>query len=370
LESHLNRERIMATVLALPSMPRSRPTDTEAWRAVADRDATYDGQFVYAVVSTRVYCRPSCPSRRPSRENVSFFASADAAERAGFRACKRCEPRAELTTGAAAIARAREYLDANGERAVGLAELAAHAGLSASHLQRSFKRVVGMSPKEYQHAQRVRQFKTRLRAGDTVSRATYEAGFGSSSRVYERADAMLGMTPAAFRRGGAGVRIRYTVAELPIGRVLVATTDRGVCAVELGATDAEVEAALEADFPKATIERSDDDHQRWVRAVLDRVRDPRSAHNGEIPLDVGGTAFQQRVWRALQQIPAGERRSYREIAAAIGQPSASRAVARACATNRAAVVIPCHRVVREDGGLSGYKWGPERKRRLLDEEAG
>ncbi|HEY7395274.1 MAG TPA: methylated-DNA--[protein]-cysteine S-methyltransferase, partial [Gemmatimonadaceae bacterium] len=232
----------------------------------------------------------------------------------------------------------------------------------------SFKRVVGLSPKEYQHAERVRQFKSRLRAGDTVSRATYEAGFGSSSRVYERSDAMLGMTPASFRRGGAGVHIRYTVSELPIGHVLVATTERGVCAVELGASDAEVTQALEADFPNATIERSDEDQHRWVHSVLERIRDPRHARGGEIPLDVGGSAFQQRVWKALQEIPAGERRSYRQVAAAIGRPSATRAVARACATNRVAIVIPCHRVVREDGGPSGYKWGVERKRRLLDEE--
>jgi AraC family transcriptional regulator of adaptative response/methylated-DNA-[protein]-cysteine methyltransferase len=252
---------------------------------------------------------------------------------------------------------------------VSLAELSEHAGVSASHLQRSFKRVVGMSPKEYQHTRRVEQFKSRLRAGDTVSRATYEAGFGSSSRVYENADVMLGMTPASFRRGGAGVRIEYTIASAPVGRVLVATTDRGVCAVELGASDDDVTRALAADFPNATIERSDRAHGDWVRAVLERVRDPRNAR-GDIPLDVAGTSFQQQVWKALRDIPAGERRSYREVAASIGRPSATRAVARACATNRVAVVIPCHRVVREDGALSGYKWGVERKRRLLDDEQG
>jgi AraC family transcriptional regulator of adaptative response/methylated-DNA-[protein]-cysteine methyltransferase len=363
----------MATQLADPQMTSpspSRPTDSEAWRAVADRDARYDGRFVYAVESTRVYCRPSCPSRRPLRENVRFYSAASDAERAGFRACKRCDPRDERggSETERAIETARVYLDTHADRAVSLAELAAHAGVSASHLQRSFKRVVGLSPKEYQHAQRVRQFKSRLRAGDTVSRATYEAGFGSSSRVYERSDAMLGMTPASFRRGGAGVHIRFTIAELPIGRVLVATTERGVCAVELGASNAEVTRALESDFPKATIEQSDDDHHRWVRSVLERIRDPRHARGGDIPLDVGGTAFQQRVWKALQEIPVGERRSYRDVAAAIGRPSATRAVAQACATNRVAVVIPCHRVVREDGELAGYKWGVARKRRLLDEE--
>ena len=227
-----------------------------------------------------------------------------------------------------------------------------------------------MSPKAYQDAKRLSLFKSRLRAGDTVSRATYEAGFGSSSRVYERSDAMLGMTPASFRRGGAGVHITYTIAEAPIGRVLVATTPRGVCAVELGSSDAAVERALRNDFPHATLERNDEPGRTWVRAVLERVRRPRQSSGDSIPLDVDGTAFQMRVWKALQEIPAGESRSYQEVAESIGQPNASRAVARACATNRVAVVIPCHRVIRADGQSAGYKWGVERKRRLLDEEAG
>jgi AraC family transcriptional regulator of adaptative response/methylated-DNA-[protein]-cysteine methyltransferase len=345
-------------------------TDSDPWRAVAERDARFDGQFVYAVETTRVYCRPSCPSRRPKRENVRFYSAAADAERAGFRACKRCEPAAERLSAERTIERARAFLEANLDRSVSLAELAEHVGLSASHLQRSFTRALGVSPAEYQRAQRVGQLKTRLRAGDTVSRATYEAGFGSSSRVYERADEFLGMTPASYRRGGAGVRIRYTIAELPIGRVLVATTDRGVCAVELGATDDDVVRALTSDFPNAVIVRDDVEPRDWARAVIERVRDPRRTPSGEIPLDIGGTAFQQRVWKALREIPVGERRSYREVANAIGAPTATRAVARACATNRVAVVIPCHRVVREDGSLSGYKWGVDRKRQLLDDEAG
>ncbi len=346
-------------------------SDAEAWNAVEQRDARYDGRFVYAVRSTKIYCRPSCASRRPSRANVGFFATCDDAERAGYRACLRCEPRRDKagSASARAIEAARSYLDLNVDRAVPLAELATRAGLSPSHLQRSFKRALGVSPKEYQDAQRVSRFKSRLRAGDTVSRATYEAGFGSSSRVYERSDAMLGMTPASYRRGGAGVRIAYTIADAPIGRVLVATTDRGVCAVELGENDADVERALRSDFPQATIERSDETHHTWVRAVLDRIRDPHRSRPNRIPLDVDGTAFQQQVWRALQDIPAGERRSYREVAESIGRPTAARAVARACATNRIAVVVPCHRVVGARGDLSGYKWGVERKRRLLDGES-
>lgn len=362
----------MATMAADTRTPTPRPTDAEAWRAVETRDARYDGAVIYAVRSTHIYCRPSCPSRRPSRENVSFYASADAAERAGYRACLRCDPRGERgdTAAAKAIEKARAYLDENVDRAVSLSELASHVGVSASHLQRSFKSVVGVSPKAYQDAGRVRRFKSRLRAGDTVSRATYEAGFGSSSRVYERTDDMLGMTPATYKSGGAGVHIGYTIADAPVGRVLVAATSRGVCAVELGANDAEVERALRADFPKATIERNDEQHLTWVRAVLDRVRSPRRVRANRIPLDVTGTAFQRQVWTALQEIPSGERRTYSEIAEAVGRPTATRAVARACATNRVAVVIPCHRVVRASGELAGYKWGVARKKRLLAEEAG
>jgi AraC family transcriptional regulator, regulatory protein of adaptative response / methylated-DNA-[protein]-cysteine methyltransferase len=242
--------------------------------------------------------------------------------------------------------------------------------LSPSHLQRSFARIVGVSPKQYQDARRVDRFKSRLRAGDTVSRATYEAGFGSSSRVYEKSNEVLGMTPAAYRKGGAGVQIAYTISDAPLGRVLVATTDRGVCAVEIGSTDVEVERALARDFPNAEIARDDAAHQTWVRAVVERVRQPNAAKANRIPLDVSGTAFQMKVWAALQAIPVGEQRSYKEVAESLGNANAVRAVARACATNKVAVVIPCHRVVREDGKLAGYKWGVDRKRRLLDEEVG
>lgn len=359
----------MATMAAV----RDKHTINEklAWRALEERDASQDGAFVYAVRTTGIYCKPSCASRRPRRENVEFFALPDDAERAGYRACKRCEPRSadgESTT-ARVIARARAFLDANDDRKVPLAELASHAGMSASHLQREFKRALGVSPAEYQTAARVDRFKSRLRAGDTVSRATYEAGFGSSSRVYEKSDAVLGMTPAAYRRGGAGERITYTIANAPLGRVLVATTDRGVCAVEIGETNADVERTLRADFPNATLVRDDERHHTWVRAVVDRVRDPRAHRGNRIPLDVSGTAFQQLVWKALQEIPAGERRTYREVAESIGRPTAARAVARACATNRVAVVIPCHRVVAGNGDVSGYKWGVDRKRRLLTDES-
>jgi AraC family transcriptional regulator of adaptative response/methylated-DNA-[protein]-cysteine methyltransferase len=358
----------MATMAA--DIGRNTVSADAAWRAVTSRDAAYDGHFVYAVKTTRIYCKPSCGSRRPLRGNVEFFATPGDAEAAGYRACRRCKPTSDAhdsaTTRGVAVARA--YLDANAGRRVPLAELAEHARLSPSHLQRSFTEMVGVSPRAYQQAQRMTRFKSRLRAGDTVSRATYEAGFSSSSRVYEKSTEVLGMTPAAYRRGGAGVRIAYTIADTSIGRVLVATTDRGVCAVEIGASDADVEAALRRDFPNAAIERDDDAHPVWVRAVLDRIRHPASARSNRVPLDVNGTAFQMKVWAALQEIPAGERRTYTDVAASIGQPSAARAVARACATNRLAVVIPCHRVVRGDGSLAGYKWGVDRKAKLLGEE--
>jgi AraC family transcriptional regulator of adaptative response/methylated-DNA-[protein]-cysteine methyltransferase len=354
---------------------RIDPNDTRdenaRWAAVETRDASRDGAFVYGVTSTGVYCRPSCPSRRPARANARFFNSPRDAEAAGFRPCLRCKPNddAARSATAAGVERARAYLDANNDRGVSLAELSRASGLSASHLQRSFKRIVGVSPRQYQAAMRLTRFKSRLRAGDTVSRATYEAGFGSSSRVYEKSNDALGMTPASFRRGGAGVAMTYTIADCPLGRVLVATTALGVCAVEIGGTDADVERRLRADFPKASIARDDEAHATWVRAVLDRVRSPGQAVSNRIPLDLDGTEFQLKVWAALQAIPAGGRRSYQEVARAIGQPSAMRAVARACASNKVAVVVPCHRVVRSDGKTSGYKWGDDRKRRLLDDEA-
>lgn len=351
-------------------MSKQQKIDDARWAIVERRDAKHEGEFVFGVASTGIYCRPGCAARTPRRENVAFFDTPERAEAAGFRACKRCKPRASRSDIERAVERAKAYLDGAGERRVDLSELAGAIGVSAAHLQRSFKRIVGVSPREYQSARRLTQLKSRLRAGDTVSRATYEAGFGSSSRVYENANNTLGMTPAAFRKGGAGTRILYTIHDAPIGRVLVASTERGVCAVELGSSDAEVERVLRRDFPNATIARDDEAHATWVRAVLDRVRSPAGNAANRIPLDLKGTQFQMNVWSALQRIPAGELRSYREIAESIGQPTATRAVALACASNKVAIVVPCHRVVREDGAPSGYKWGLARKRRLQEEEAG
>ncbi|MDE3152204.1 MAG: bifunctional DNA-binding transcriptional regulator/O6-methylguanine-DNA methyltransferase Ada [Gemmatimonadota bacterium] len=343
------------------------PAPETAWRAVRDRDPRFDGRFVYGVSSTGVFCRPSCASRRPRRDRVRFFADASAAREAGFRACKRCHPESGAQSRRdAAVSAAVEYLQANAERAVTLVALAAHVGLSPYHLQRAFTAAVGVSPAAYRDALRHRRFVERLRAGDTVSRATYEAGFGSSSRVYGRPEVRSALTPAAFRQRAQGRRIQFVTAAVPLGRLLVAFTDDGVCAVELGDDDATLERRLRAHFANAEIAHAAGGANAWVRAIAQQSggRAPGTV----VPLDVQGTAFQWKVWRALQRIPLGETRTYADVAADIGKPSAVRAVASACARNPVALAVPCHRVVRSDGGLGGYRWGTERKRRLLDAE--
>lgn len=357
----------------MPTTFRAEPATTPvldgdtAWRAVQRRDPRFDGQFVYAVRSTRIYCRPSCPSRRPARERVAFYSAPAAAEEAGYRACRRCHPReAQLAPAAMAVEKARLYIEARPDQLITLTSLADVVGLSPFHLQRTFKRLLGVSPREYQDSLRVSRFKSRLRAGDTVSRATYEAGFGSSSRVYERSDKTLGMTPAAFRRGGLGMHITYAIVDSPFGKLLVGATDRGVCAVALGDSSEGLVGKLRADFPGAEIERGDDMHGEWVEEIVGHIGGGNLGLN--VPLDVQGTAFQQQVWALLRKIPSGRTRSYGEIASELGNPRATRAVAQACASNKIAVVIPCHRVIRNDGELGGYKWGVERKKTLLERE--
>jgi AraC family transcriptional regulator of adaptative response/methylated-DNA-[protein]-cysteine methyltransferase len=343
------------------------PDNATAWRAVQQRDRRYDGQFVYAVSSTRIFCRPSCSSRRPTKSRVEFFGSPDDAVRAGYRACKRCRPtNSEAPRIDRAVARASAFLSRHLDQPVTLATLASEVGVSAFHLQRAFKRALGISPRQYHDAERRRLLATRLRKGDTVSRATYEAGFSSSSRVYERARTSMGMTPAAVRKGGAGARIQFGIVSSTLGRLLVAYTERGVCAVAIGEDDRQLERAFRADFPDAQIHAAGATIHEWIAAIVKTVEgeDPGAA----IPLDARGTAFQWRVWNALQQIPRGTTLSYSDVARKIGQPSAVRAVARACATNPVALVIPCHRVVREDGGLGGYRWGVGRKEELLKRE--
>ncbi|HET6798867.1 MAG TPA: bifunctional DNA-binding transcriptional regulator/O6-methylguanine-DNA methyltransferase Ada [Gemmatimonadales bacterium] len=340
--------------------------DQQRWEAVLGRDQTQDGQFVYAVASTGIYCRPSCPSRRPFRNRVRFFSGPDAAEAAGYRACLRCAPRADLAPSRQQIERAREYLDQHWDETVTLERLSQVTQLSRYHLQRAFKQVIGLTPKGYASIQRLERMKSRLKEGDTVSRATYEAGFGSGSRAYEHARKGLGMTPGTYRNGGRGMRIRFSIVETEHDQLLIAGTDRGLCAVMLGEDHTTLEASLRREYPAAVLERDDEGLEPWAQSIRDQL----GSDDELLPLalDVGGSPFQWQVWEALQKIPRGETRSYQAIARQLGRPTAARAVARACASNRVALVIPCHRAVRGDGSLGGYRWGVERKRRLLQDE--
>jgi AraC family transcriptional regulator of adaptative response/methylated-DNA-[protein]-cysteine methyltransferase len=340
------------------------------WQAVQTRDASADGMFIYAVRSTGIYCRPTCPSRRPNREQVMFFRLPEAAEQAGFRACQRCHPRdaAPHEPQLELIQQACRYIAEHVECAPTLDEIGRAVGLSPYHLQRTFKRLMGITPRQYAEACRVGRFKARLKQGDDVTTAIYEAGYGSSSRIYGQAPARLGMTPATYRRGGLGAEIGYALADTRLGRLLVAATEHGVCFVSLGDDDAALEAALANEYPAAAIVRDDGGAglAGWVEAILGYLNGEEP--HLELPLDIQATAFQWRVYEALRAIPRGGTRSYRAVAEALGQPTAARAVARACATNPVALVVPCHRVIGEDGGLRGYRWGVERKRALLDQE--
>ncbi len=338
------------------------------WQAVLRRESSADGVFVYAVQSTGIYCRPSCPSRRPNRAHVLFFSLPELAEQAGFRPCKRCLPHEAAAPDPQVdmIRRVCRYIEAHVEESPTLSELGAYVGLSPSHLQRTFKRIVGVTPRQYLETHRIRQLKSRLKEGDDVTTALYEAGYGASSRLYEKAPSSLGMTPGTYRRGGEGMHIHYTIVDSPLGRLLVGATGRGICAVSLGDSDGELEAALFEDYPAAEITRDQEGLGEWVSALLGYL-DGRRPHL-DLPLDVQATAFQCMVWKELQAIPYGATRSYSEIAEAIGRPKAVRAVARACATNRVSLVVPCHRVVRRDGSLGGYRWGLDRKRDLLARE--
>ena len=331
---------------------------TERWQAVLARDRRCDGAFVYAVRSTGIYCRPSCASRRPRRTQVTFFPIPEAAEREGFRACLRCHP-ADVNgsdPGVALVRDACRTLDA-GEK----------PNVDPHRLARAFKRVLGITPKQYVAARRVARFKDELKRRKQVSPALYEAGYSSTSRVYERTHAQLGMTPATYARGGAGVDIVFVTVPTSLGRLLVAATERGVCRVMLGNNAAQLESGLRTEFDAAHVRQ---EQGGKLEGFVDAIRaylEGREPHL-DLPLDIRATAFQRRVWQELQRIPFGETRTYAEIATTIGQPTAARAVARACATNPAALVIPCHRVVREDGELGGYRWGVERKRALLENE--
>ena len=342
--------------------------DEARWEAVRRRDPAFDGKFFFAVRTTGVYCRPSCASRAAKRENVSFYATAEAAERAGYRACKRCRPD---KLGAAdpkveAVRKACEMI-ATAEEAPKLADLAARAGMSPFHFHRLFKTVAGVTPKAYAAQMQARRAADRLLTAGTVTEAIYDAGFNSSSRFYETAAARLGMTPTAARRGGEGASIRFAIGQASLGAVLVAATDKGVCAITLGDHPDVLARELQDRFPRAELVGGDAAFERMVAMVVGLVEAP--GQRLDLPLDIRGTAFQERVWQALRAIPPGRTATYAEIARAVGQPKAVRAVAQACAANPLAVAIPCHRVVRTDGDLSGYRWGVERKRELLAREA-
>jgi AraC family transcriptional regulator of adaptative response/methylated-DNA-[protein]-cysteine methyltransferase len=339
-----------------------------------------DGAFVYAVRSTGIYCRPSCPSRKPRREQVVFFPIPEAAEQQGFRACQRCRPRTihlrdPRTEAVARVCREIEVrirTEAEGDNNVRLtlATLGRSVGMGSHQLERAFRRVMGITPRQYADAQRMRRLKSSLKKGDDVTTALYDAGFGSSSRLYERAPSQLGMTPATYRQGGAGMQIHYTIVDSPLGRLLVAATERGISALYLGERDAPLEAALRKEYPRAEIDKSSSGSKNlggWVSEILAHLRG-KEPHL-DLPTDVQATAFRRHVWEELRRIPYGATRTYTEIARAIGQPRAIRAVARACATNPVSVVVPCHRVVRADGKLAGYRWGLSRKQALLDHES-
>lgn len=338
------------------------------WQSLVNRDATADGAFVYAVKTTGVYCRPSCPSRMPKRSNVVFYDTTAAAEAAGYRACRRCNPKGRsLAEAAAAVVAEACRMIENADEMPGLEALAAAVGLSPSHFHRQFKSVTGLTPRAYGAAQRARRVRAELGDGATsVTSAIYGAGFNSSSRFYEKADQVLGMTPSAFKRGGKDAEIRFAVGECSLGAILVARSAKGVCAISLGDHPEQLVHDLEDRFPNARLIGGDADFEQLVARVVGFVEAPGTGL--DLPLDVRGTAFQERVWRALREIPRGETASYAEIARRIGEPRAVRAVAQACGANPVALAIPCHRVVRTDGALSGYRWGVERKRALLERE--
>jgi AraC family transcriptional regulator of adaptative response/methylated-DNA-[protein]-cysteine methyltransferase len=363
------------TAESLESMPVAQPNpaigsqaaDERRWNAVLARDPARDGEFVFAVSSTGVYCRSSCPARRPRRENVRFFLTSEQAEEAGYRACLRCRPKSfrgnTESNGVKAICR---FIEQHLDEPLTLDRLGREFRQSPSHLQRRFKAVLGITPREYADSCRLRMLKRNLQSGDSVTRAMYDAGYGSSSRLYERTASQLGMTPDKYRRGAIAAAIRYACADSPLGRMLIAATDRGICSIQFARSDGELMEGLKREFPFAIRKSDDGGLQSWASALLKHMRGENL--DSSLPLDIRATAFQRRVWTYLQSIPFGVTKSYSQVAKAIGRPSACRAVARACATNPVAIAVPCHRVVREDGSMGGYRWGIGRKRALLEME--
>ncbi|MBN8731440.1 MAG: bifunctional DNA-binding transcriptional regulator/O6-methylguanine-DNA methyltransferase Ada [Acidobacteria bacterium] len=345
--------------------------EENCWAAVRRRDRALDGWFLYGVLTTGVYCRPSCASRQPRRENVRFYGSCLAAEADGLRECLRCRPKQADAREPDWLFGLCQRIEERCHEPLPLAELSRLAGVSAFHLQRQFKAATGLSPRQFVQQCRITRLKGGLRAGATVTEAVFAAGYGSMSRVYEHAAASLGMTPAQYAKGGAGLSITWVVMRTAFGLLLLAATDAGLCSVEFGASEADLVGRLRCEFPKAALTPLAQPYPQpfddWAEALQAHLEDRRSVLN--LPLDVRATAFQTLVWNYLRAIPRGETRSYQEVARGIGRPSAARAVARACASNRLALLIPCHRVLRGDGDLGGYRWGAARKQALLDWEA-
>lgn len=340
--------------------------EQDMWQAVLDRDPQYRHVFVYAVRSTGIYCLPTCPSRRPRRNQVSFFDSSVTAEAAGFRPCQRCNPNQSISPNDRIVEKAIELINHPDNQPLSLAKLSQTLDISPSHLHRIFKSKTGLTPHQYAAAQRLRRFKERVKSGEPVASALYSAGYHSSSRLYEKAAKTLGMTPAVYRNGGRGLLINFTIRDTYLGKILLAGTQRGVCRVEFGSDESQLEIGLHLEFPAAQINRNDAALKPWMDIILQVLDGSRS--DASLPLDIQGTAFQQRVWNTLQKIPYGSTRTYSEIAESIGQPRAARAVASACASNPVALITPCHRVVRSDGKIGGYRWGEERKQALLAQE--
>jgi AraC family transcriptional regulator of adaptative response/methylated-DNA-[protein]-cysteine methyltransferase len=335
------------------------------WQATLQRDARADGAFFFAVKSTQIYCRPSCPARRPLRKNTLFFQTTSEAEREGFRPCRRCKPD-EIPAAVRIVQRAAQMLESDVDEPLNVGSLARQVGVNTDALRRAFRQQAGLTPKELAAALRLKKFKKLLRDGSSITDALYATGYGSASRVYERSDAHLGMTPATYQKGGKGMTIRYTTAKSSLGDVLVAATARGVSAVYLGDAAPKLVSELREEYPRAEIVAEKGAFNQWVEEIVARTEG--NAPRRELPLDLQATAFQRRVWQELQKIPRGTTRTYGQIARAVGKPRAVRAVARACATNPVSIVVPCHRVVRADGNLAGYRWGLARKETLLARE--
>ncbi len=339
------------------------------WQAVLNRDPTIDGKLFYGVRSTGIYCRPICPSRRPNRHQVCFFQSAQEAQSAGFRPCQRCQPQSETVPNTAKlkVLAVCRYIEAQVDYIPTLSELSSQVGMSPSYLQKIFKQIIGVSPFQYADALRNQRLKQRLQSGEEIAHAIYDTGYGSSSRLYEKAPKQLGMTPKTYQQAGKTISIVYAIAPCPLGYLLVATTEKGICAVKLGDEAAKLEQILNQEFHQAHIMRDDHTHKEWIQAILDLIAGDET--HLDLPLDVRGTAFQKQVWQALQKIPYGETRTYTDIACDIAKPHAVRAVGNACGANPIALIVPCHRVLRSDGSLGGYHWGIERKQKLLMQES-